>query len=201
MNLRRFMSDPPAIAAGRFTARSNWHRAAGKSLGNCSESQVLANPLMCLQPDQDTTWRAAQRHVEEGCTTIPRTQREPRQLYDTLLVRSGQRFQQCTEFPLLRNRSLGPLAVTVLSIPLARRAAATACAAVQSTTPLFRRWRRARLSAIGPRSVTLTAGYVRPCVTVGFGCKLKELHVEHTGPPDGTDSSFGLSSDLEAEQS
>jgi len=35
---------------------------------------------------------------------------------------SAQHFQQCAEFPLLRNRGLGPLAVTVLSIPLARRA-------------------------------------------------------------------------------
>ena len=47
----------------------------------------------------------------------------------------AQQFQQCAEFSLLRNRGLGPLAVTVLPIPLARRAAATACAAVQSTAP------------------------------------------------------------------
>jgi len=37
---------------------------------------------------------------------------------------SAEHFQQCAEFPLLRNRGLGPLAVTVLPIPLARRAAA-----------------------------------------------------------------------------
>jgi hypothetical protein len=42
----------------------------------------------------------------------------------------AEHFQQCAEFPLLRNRGLGPLAVTVLAIPLARRGAATACAAV-----------------------------------------------------------------------
>jgi hypothetical protein len=53
---------------------------------------------------------------------------------------SAEHFQQCGEFPLLRNRGLGPLAVTVLAIPLARRAAATACAAVQPTASLFRRW-------------------------------------------------------------
>jgi hypothetical protein len=53
---------------------------------------------------------------------------------------SVEHFQQCAEFPLLRNRGLGPLAVTVLPIALARRAAATSCAAVQSTAPLFRRW-------------------------------------------------------------
>jgi hypothetical protein len=44
---------------------------------------------------------------------------------------SGQRdLQQCGEFPLLRNRGLGSLAVTVLPSALARRAAATLCAAV-----------------------------------------------------------------------
>src|SRR6516165_2183091 len=53
---------------------------------------------------------------------------------------SAEHFQQCAEFLLLRNRGLGPLAVTVLPIPLARRAAATACATVQSTAPRFRRW-------------------------------------------------------------
>src|SRR5262245_12333298 len=43
---------------------------------------------------------------------------------------SGAHFQQCAEFLLLRNRGLGPLAVAVLPIPLARRAATTVCAAV-----------------------------------------------------------------------
>jgi hypothetical protein len=52
---------------------------------------------------------------------------------------SAEHFEQCAEFPLLRNRGLSALAVTVLPIPLARRAAATACAAVQSTAALFRR--------------------------------------------------------------
>ena len=42
---------------------------------------------------------------------------------------SPEHFQQCAEFPLLRNRGLGALAVTVLPIALARRGAATACAA------------------------------------------------------------------------
>src|ERR1700738_4901406 len=41
---------------------------------------------------------------------------------------STEHFQQCAEFLPLRNRGLGTLAVTVLPIPLARRAAATACA-------------------------------------------------------------------------
>jgi hypothetical protein len=50
---------------------------------------------------------------------------------------SAEHFQQCAELPLLRNRGLGPLAVTALPIPLARRGTATACAAVQSTASLF----------------------------------------------------------------
>jgi hypothetical protein len=33
---------------------------------------------------------------------------------------STEHFEQCAEFPLLRNRGLGPLAVTVLAIPLPR---------------------------------------------------------------------------------
>ena len=37
-------------------------------------------------------------------------------------------FQQCAESPLLCNRDLGALAVTVLPIPFARRPTATACA-------------------------------------------------------------------------
>ena len=53
---------------------------------------------------------------------------------------SAEYFQQCAEFPLLCNRSLGALAVAVLAIPLARGAAATPCAAVQSAAPLFRCW-------------------------------------------------------------
>ena len=51
----------------------------------------------------------------------------------------AKRFQQRAEFLLLRNRTLSPLAVTVLPVPPARRAAATPGAAVQSTAPLFRR--------------------------------------------------------------
>jgi hypothetical protein len=57
----------------------------------------------------------------------------------------AEHFQQCAEFPPLRNRGLGPLVVTVLPIALAGRAAATACAAVQSAAPLFGRWRPAGL--------------------------------------------------------
>jgi len=43
---------------------------------------------------------------------------------------SAEHSQQCAEFLPFRNRGLGALAVPVLTIPLARRAAATACAAV-----------------------------------------------------------------------
>jgi hypothetical protein len=35
-----------------------------------------------------------------------------------------EHFQQCAEFALLRNRGLGPLAVTVLAIPLTNVASA-----------------------------------------------------------------------------
>jgi hypothetical protein len=38
---------------------------------------------------------------------------------------SAKHSEQCAEFPLLRNRRLGPLAVAVLPIAVARRAAAT----------------------------------------------------------------------------
>jgi hypothetical protein len=44
---------------------------------------------------------------------------------------SAEHFQHCAESPLLCNRGLRVLAVAVLPIPLAWRAAATACAAVQ----------------------------------------------------------------------
>src|SRR6516165_265286 len=52
---------------------------------------------------------------------------------------SAEHFEQCAEFVPLRNRGLGPLAVTVLAIPLARRGTATVRAAVYSTASLFRR--------------------------------------------------------------
>src|SRR6516162_6309631 len=66
---------------------------------------------------------------------------------------STEHFQQCAEFPLLRNRGLGAIAMTVLAISLTRRGTATACAAVQSTARFFRCWRPAGLPALGPRSV------------------------------------------------
>jgi hypothetical protein len=69
-------------------------------------------------------------HVDEGCrTTHFSTLRISRQA-------SAEHLEQCTVLPL-RNRGLGPLGVTVLPIPLARRAAATVCAAVQSAAPFF----------------------------------------------------------------
>ena len=46
---------------------------------------------------------------------------------DCLCQARAEHLQQCAEFLPLRNRGLGPLAVTVLSILFARRAAATAC--------------------------------------------------------------------------
>jgi hypothetical protein len=50
---------------------------------------------------------------------------------------SAKHFQQCAEFLPLRNRGFGTLAVTILPVPFARRAAATARAAVQPAAPLF----------------------------------------------------------------
>src|SRR5215467_12257024 len=63
---------------------------------------------------------------------------------------SAEHFQQCAEFRPLRNCGLGPLAVTVLPVALARRSTATACAVVQSTAPLFCRWRPAGSPTLGP---------------------------------------------------
>jgi hypothetical protein len=66
--------------------------------------------------------------VEEGCTNHA--------LFDFTCSchASPEHFQQCAEFLPLRNRGLGPLAVTVLTISLARRAAATACATARVAT-------------------------------------------------------------------
>src|SRR5262249_29082115 len=50
---------------------------------------------------------------------------------------SAEHFEQRAEFALLRNHGPCALAVTVLPVPFARRAAATACAAVQSTAAPF----------------------------------------------------------------
>ena len=44
---------------------------------------------------------------------------------ELLTSTSAEHFQQSAEFMPLCNRAFGPLAVTVLPIPLARRAAAT----------------------------------------------------------------------------
>jgi hypothetical protein len=52
---------------------------------------------------------------------------------------------------VLRNRGLGALPVCVLPIALARRGAATACAAVQSTAPFFwgsRSWSALRIDGL-----------------------------------------------------
>ena len=52
------------------------------------------------------------------------TETKPRELCQAV----AEHFQQCAESPLLCNRGLGALAVTVLPIPIARRPTATACA-------------------------------------------------------------------------
>ena len=72
--------------------------------------------------------------MTSGSTAMSR-----RAAQDCLRQASVEHFQQCAEFALFRNRGLGPLAVTVLPISVAKRSATTACAAVQSTAALFRR--------------------------------------------------------------
>src|SRR5262245_48694319 len=67
-------------------------------------------------------------HVEEGCTNHALLD------FTCSCQASAEHFQQCAEFPPLRNRGLGPLDVTVLPIALARRGAATACAAVRRSS-------------------------------------------------------------------
>jgi hypothetical protein len=63
---------------------------------------------------------------------------------------SAEHFQQRVEFPALRNRSLGPLAVPVLPVSLAWGRAATDRSAVQATASLLRRWAPAGLPLLVP---------------------------------------------------
>src|SRR5215831_8375737 len=74
---------------------------------------------------------------------------------------SAEHFKQCAEFLLLRNRGLGPIAATVLPIPLARRGAAAAKATEAAAPPPRppklprRRWCSPRRKRLGiPHSVT-----------------------------------------------
>src|SRR5262249_36824056 len=90
----------------------------------------VSGPSKCLPPDQHSTWRAALRPCCTDCALLD---------FTCSAQASAEHFQQCAEFLLLRYRGLRPFAVTVLPISLARWAAATACAAVQSTVALFRR--------------------------------------------------------------
>jgi hypothetical protein len=69
--------------------------------------------------------------MASGSTAMLRGLRKPCPLDFMCSCQAGpEHFQQCAEFLLLRNRGLGPLAVAVLSVALARRTAATGCAAV-----------------------------------------------------------------------
>ena len=70
--------------------------------------------------------------ISSGCTVLTGSLR-PHDARARVFLMDGK-------FSRAKRTGLGPLAVTVLPIPLARRAAATACAAVQSTAPRFRRW-------------------------------------------------------------
>ena len=62
---------------------------------------------------------------------------------DCLCQTSAQHFQQCAEFLPLRNRGLGPLAVSILPSSLAMRAAAIAIAAQGPPSMLPATFRRA----------------------------------------------------------
>ena len=62
-----------------------------------------------------------------------------------------------------------------LRIPLARRVAAAACAAVQSTAPLFRRWRDRRQTAPATSPATRAAQAARIMQQMRSGSK--QLHV------------------------
>jgi hypothetical protein len=86
---------------------------------------------------------------------------------DLVRVQRGA-FSACAEFLPLRNRSLGPLAMTVLPIPLARRSAATPCAAVQSTAALLslvtgrasRSWSALRIDGLSRHALTKSSALV-----------------------------------------
>ena len=67
---------------------------------------------------------------------------------------SPEHLQQCAELSTLRNRGLGPLAVTILPVAFAGRRAATRCPAVQSTSPFTGRGAPAGVPAPGPRTAS-----------------------------------------------
>jgi len=105
---------------------------------------------------------------------------------EALLLHGGsgqtaEHFEQRAELLPLRNRGLGALAVSVLAVALARRAAATACAAVQSTASLFRRWRAARFPAPGPRSAL--TGCLKLQGLLVFLLRVHSLAVHFFGTP------------------
>ena len=82
-----------------------------------SESRCLPAPQCVSSQSRIARGERLDGHVGRAAQTHFSTLRAQRQA-------SAEQFQQCAEFLPLRNRGLGPLAVTVLSIPLARRAAA-----------------------------------------------------------------------------
>src|SRR5262249_36497711 len=121
------------------------------------------------------------RRPDHGCHGYSSSRNSVLWAFSSLVVQRGSPAQgrgcvQKTEFLPLRNRGLGPLPVPVLPIALARRAAATACAAVQSTASLFRCWRPAGSPAPGPGSA-LTG-----CLTL-HGLLVFLLRVRRASPP------------------
>jgi hypothetical protein len=79
---------------------------------------------MRLNQTRIAHWRAFDGRLEHGCTAYPLLG------FTCSAQASAEHLEQCAELLPLHNRGFGPLAVTVLAIPLARRAAATLCAAV-----------------------------------------------------------------------
>jgi hypothetical protein len=135
-------------ARGRLRGYAVHRHAASKGclLTFC---QPLAMQRVRLGRCIDVATRGRSAHPSpRGCTSTPpdATPREIGASHLRIRQASAEHLKQRAEPPSLCNRSLGPLAVAVLPIPLARRAAATACAAVQSTASLFRPWRPAGLA-------------------------------------------------------
>jgi hypothetical protein len=110
-----------AYSDGAPTVAKMLAQSCGEALGGVAKmlAQSCGEALGGLPlkvPDQDSTSRWGRRR---GCPNRAR-----------LCQASAEHLEECAEFSLLRNRGLGALAVTVLPVPIARRAATTACAAV-----------------------------------------------------------------------
>jgi hypothetical protein len=92
--------------SGWLAAHSGYHGGTGQVLGanlNCSESRRWPAPQTRIAHGE-----RLDGHVEEALLD-----------FTCSCQASAEHFQQCAEFLPLRNRGLGPLAVTILPIALA----------------------------------------------------------------------------------